>query len=100
MDAFNAHAAAVHRDQAAGPPNLWAKSMGLADDLAAVPGLTSLYLEALAAHGVRLLDDLADLASDELLEIVGSQSMTQKQADAVIMAARAHWFQDLPPDVI
>ncbi len=68
--------------------------MGVAYDLAAVSGLTSLHLETLAAHNIRLLDDLADLASDELLEIVGSPAMTPKQADAVIMAARAHWFQD------
>jgi N utilization substance protein A len=92
MDAFRSHATAVHRDQAAGPSNLWATSMGLADDLAAVHGLASSHLEALAAHDIRTLDGLADLASDELLEIVGSQGMTQKQADSVIMAARAHWF--------
>jgi N utilization substance protein A len=94
MDAFSAHAPAVHRDQAAGPSNLWAKCMGLADDLAPVPGLTSSHLEALAAHNIRSLDDLADLASDELLEIVGARNLTPRQADAVIVAARAHWFQD------
>lgn len=82
------------RHQPAGSANLWAKGMGVADDLAVVPGLTSLHLEALVGHNIRLLDDLADLASDELLEIVGELGMTQKQADAVIMAARAHWFQD------
>jgi N utilization substance protein A len=79
--------------QPAGAANLWAKGMGLADDLASIPGLTSSHLEALAAHDIRTLDGLADLASDELLEIVGSQAMTQRQADNVIMAARAHWFE-------
>jgi N utilization substance protein A len=93
MDAFSAHALAVPRDQAGGT-NLWTKNMGVADDLASVAGLTSLHLQALAAHGVRILEDLADLARDELLEIVGGRVMTQKQAGAVIMAARAHWFQD------
>jgi len=40
------------------------------------------------------LDDLADLASDELLELVGGDLMDEEQANAVIMAARAHWFGD------
>lgn len=94
MDAIGAYVPTVRHNRAAGPTNLWAKSMGLAHDLAAVPGLTSMHLESLAAHGVRALDDLADLASDELIEIVGSQGMTPKQADGIIMGARAHWFQD------
>jgi transcription termination/antitermination protein NusA len=41
-----------------------------------------------------MLDVLADLASDELLEILGEQSITSKQADAIILAARAHWWAD------
>ena len=94
MDGTGAYRPEAHRHQAGGSANLWAKGMGLADDLAAVAGLTSLHLEALAAHGLMVLDDLADLANDELIEIVGSQAMTKKQADAIIMAARAHWFQD------
>lgn len=93
MDSTGAHRPETHRHQAASSANLWARGMGVADDLAAVPGLTSTHLEALVAHGVRVLDDLADLASDELLEIVGGQAMSQKQADGVIMAARAHWFE-------
>lgn len=93
MDVTGAHRPEAHHQQPAASANLWAKGMGVADDLAAVPGLTSMHLEALVAHGVRVLDDLADLASDELLEIVGERAMTQKQADGVIMAARAHWFE-------
>lgn len=92
MDGIGAHRPEAHHQQAAGSANLWARNMGVADDLAAVPGLTSMHLEVLAAHGVRLLDDLADLASDELLEIVGGQAMSQKQADSIILAARAHWW--------
>jgi len=49
---------------------------------------------ALGAKGVKTLDDLADLASDELIEIVGAESMDEEVANAVIMAARAHWFQE------
>lgn len=94
MDGIGAHRSEAHRQQPAGSANLWARNMGLADDLATVAGLTSLHLELLAAHDIRTLDGLADLASDELLEIVGGQAMSQKQADGIIMAARAHWFQD------
>jgi N utilization substance protein A len=49
-------------------------------------------LVALGEKGVKTLDDLADLASDELIEIVGTEAMDEETANAVIMAARAHWF--------
>jgi len=43
---------------------------------------------------VKTLDDVGDLASDELIEIVGKDALDEAQANAIIMAARAHWFQD------
>jgi transcription termination/antitermination protein NusA len=43
---------------------------------------------------VKTLDDLADLASDELIEILGNDVMDEATANEVIMAARAHWFAD------
>jgi N utilization substance protein A len=46
----------------------------------------------LGEKGVKTLDDLADLASDELIEIVGADNMNEETANQVIMAARAHWF--------
>ncbi len=61
-------------------------------DVAAIDGLDSNDLAALAKAGVKTLDDLADLASDELLEITGTANLNQNRADQVIMAARAHWF--------
>ena len=39
-------------------------------------------------------DDLADLAADELLEIVAEGSLSEPDANDIIMAARAHWFAD------
>ena len=51
-------------------------------------------LVALGEKGVKTLDDLADLASDELIEIVGADDMDEATANDVIMAARAHWFDD------
>ena len=47
---------------------------------------------ALGEKGVKTLDDLADLASDELIEIVGAEAMDEETANAIIMAARQHWF--------
>jgi N utilization substance protein A len=47
---------------------------------------------------VKSLDDLADLASDELVEIVGEANMDEATANDVIMAARAHWFDDEAPE--
>ena len=44
--------------------------------------------------GIKSLDDLADLAGDELLEIVGETAMDEDVANDIIMIARAHWFAD------
>jgi len=51
-------------------------------------------LIALGEKGVKTLDDLADLAADELIEILGPKALTEEQANAIIMAARAHWFDE------
>ena len=34
------------------------------------------------------------MASDELIEIVGEKLLTEDKANSIIMAARAHWFDD------
>ena len=41
--------------------------------------------------GINTLDDLADLAIDELTEITGQ---SEAEAKALIMKAREHWFTD------
>ena len=69
------------------------KEMGVSDDLAAIEGLTPAMLVMLGDKGIKTLDDLADLASDELIDIVGKDQLGEEQANAIIMAARAHWFQ-------
>jgi N utilization substance protein A len=68
--------------------------LGVSDDIAAIEVLTPAMLVALGEKGVKTLDDLADLASDELIEIVGEGNMDEATANDVIMAARAHWFDD------
>lgn len=68
--------------------------LGVEDSLAGLEGLKPAALVALGEAGVKTLDDLADLATDELLEIVPAGSLTSEKADEIIMAARAHWFKD------
>ncbi|MGH7085047.1 MAG: transcription termination factor NusA, partial [Acetobacteraceae bacterium] len=70
------------------------QALGVADEVAAIEGLTTGMLVALGEKGIKSLDDLADLASDELTEIVGAEALDEAGANAVIMAARAHWFAD------
>jgi N utilization substance protein A len=45
----------------------------------------------LAAAGITTRDGLADLAGDELVEITG---IDEARAQALIMKARAHWFDE------
>ena len=47
----------------------------------------------LAATGITTRDALADLAGDELIELTG---IDEARAQALIMKARAHWFDDEP----
>ncbi len=69
-------------------------ALGVADEVAAIKKLTATALIALGRNGVKSLDDLADLARDELIEIVGRNALTEEVADEIIMAARAHWFEE------
>ncbi len=67
-------------------------ALGVTDEVAAIEALSAKDLIALGEKGVKTLDDLADLAGDELVEIVGAEVMTEDAANEIIMAARAHWF--------
>jgi N utilization substance protein A len=72
--------------------------LGVADEIAALDGITPALLVALGEKGIKTLDDLADLAGDELVEIADTaDKLDLEQANAIIMAARAHWFADEPP---
>jgi transcription termination/antitermination protein NusA len=69
------------------------RELGVDDALAEIDGLSSGMLVTLGEKGVKTLDDLADLAGDELIEMLGKDSLSPEEANAVIMAARAHWFE-------
>jgi len=69
------------------------RELGVTEELANVAGINPAMLVALGEKGVKTLDDLADLAGDELIEIVPPGSLGEDKANEIIMAARAHWFE-------
>jgi N utilization substance protein A len=70
------------------------KELGLSQEVMDIDGLTSEMLLKLAKNGVKSLDDFADLAGDELVDIVGKSAIPLSKANEMIMAARSHWFED------
>ena len=70
------------------------KSLGIDDKLQEIEGLDQDMLLALADKGIKTVDDLGDLAADELIEILGSHTLSETEANKVIMAARAHLFTE------
>jgi N utilization substance protein A len=100
------------------------RALGVEDALAELPHLTEAMLVTLGKAGIKTLDDLADLATDELIAkkrnndqrrrnndrrerersersedkggVLGEYGLTDEQGNEIIMAARAHWFDDEP----
>ena len=96
------------------------RELGVEDDLADIPHLTEAMLVVLGKAGIKTLDDLADLATDELIAkkrtdnrrgpprgdradraedrggVLGEYGLSEEQGNEIIMAARAHWFDDEP----
>jgi N utilization substance protein A len=59
------------------------------EDLMKVEGMDNDTARLLASKGISTQEDLADCASDDLVELVG---LDAERAKALIMAARAPWF--------
>jgi N utilization substance protein A len=94
------------------------RGLGVEDALAELPHLTEAMLVTLGKAGIKTLDDLADLATDELIAkkrteqrrrdnsanankrpedkggVLAAYGLTEEQGNEIIMAARAHWFED------
>jgi len=68
--------------------------LGVEDDMVNIEGITTAMAVKLGENDVKTRDDLADLAGDELMEIVGNAVANLDRANEIIMAARAHWFAD------
>ena len=60
-----------------------------ADDLLNMEGMDSDTAKLLASKSIITMDDLAELAADELIDIV---KMDEERAKELIMTARAPWF--------
>jgi transcription termination/antitermination protein NusA len=63
----------------------------VSQDLRDLDGLTPTLIDKLSAGNINTRDDLADLAVDELTDLTG---IDDESAKALIMKARAHWFND------
>jgi N utilization substance protein A len=63
----------------------------VADDLLSLEGMDKPLAAKLAKNGVTDRDSLADLATDELIEMTG---IDVARATALITVARAHWFAE------
>lgn len=61
------------------------------EELLALDGMDETLAYQLAAKGVITLDDLAEQAIDDLMEI---DDMDEERAGALIMKAREHWFSE------
>lgn len=70
------------------------QELGVTDDIVELDCFTPQMLILLGEKGIKTLDDLADLASDELIDILGTDSLDEETANAIIMRAREHWFED------
>ena len=68
--------------------------MGISEELSKFEGLTPSILVKLGNAGVKTVDDLADLSSDELKEALEEITLSNKEADEIIMSARSSWFDD------
>ncbi len=87
--------------------------LGVEDAIAELPHLTEAMLVTLGEAGLKTLDDVADLATDELVlkrkseprrrndnrkpepdGVLAQYGLTEEQGNEIIMAARAHWFED------
>jgi N utilization substance protein A len=54
-------------------------------------GMDRALASVLASRKITTLDDLAEQSIDDLMDI---EAMTEERAGKLIMAARAHWFED------
>jgi N utilization substance protein A len=67
------------------------KVEGIDPEILKLEGMDTQLAGKLSEGGIKTRDDLADLAVDELGEMTG---LDEEKAKKLIMAARAHWFDD------
>lgn len=62
-------------------------------ELMALPIPGEILLE-LSEKGIKTRDDLGDLSSDELADMLPYVRLSEEEANRIIMEARAHWFAE------
>jgi N utilization substance protein A len=67
------------------------EQMEPAEDLLQMEGMDEDTARILAQGGVRTMEELAECATDEVLEII---EMDEQRASELIMTARAPWFEE------
>ena len=75
-----------------------ADELGVSADLIGFEPIGLDLAVQLGRQGVKTLDDLADLAADELVELLPAAGLRESDAGEIIMAARQHWFGDADPE--
>lgn len=68
------------------------EELGIQDDFLELPNLDISMFNKLLDAGIRTVEDVADLSTDELLDIIQDGSLPRTKAEAVIMEARKGWF--------
>jgi N utilization substance protein A len=71
------------------------EQLGVDLRLREISGLTPTLIVMLAEKGIRTLVDFADLAGDELIELLGSQSIRADIANEAIMEARRKCYPEV-----
>jgi transcription termination/antitermination protein NusA len=70
------------------------EKLNISEELIIFEGLSPSMLVKLGNANIKNINDLADLASDELKEILEGIDISSKDADDIIMKARAGWFEE------
>jgi len=71
------------------------KKLKINDDLYNFDKLSKQNILILAENKIKTLDELAELDSEELFNILGKDVfVNEEEAGSVIMSAREHWFSD------
>jgi N utilization substance protein A len=70
------------------------KKLGVEDELKQIDLIDLEMLVILGKNNIKTKNDLADLSSDELLEIVEDKIQSIDDANKIIMKAREDWFKD------
>jgi len=69
-----------------------------ADDLLNMEGMDETTAKFLAVNSIKTMEDLAEAATDELLEIEGL-NIEEERAKELIMTARRPWFEEMGIDL-